>query len=259
MATSPARWSSGARCRLEPEPQKNGKTIRWCRVDVGPEHNDAEGSLARDRLRCAQLRGRRPRRGRAARCGAAGRLRHRRPQDVRPRLRRDDLLGQASSGWATTTTASWCWPTTDLTPGRTRTRCSTCATRCSTSPSPPTAATACRCAVWPGRRRTALDVAFTDPVDRPVPAAVADGYPVELESAACPLFVAVGVTGIDPTRPSPRWLPASRPAGRHAADLAGRRHHQLRDARDRAADPRLRRRPAAGPDRRPAGRRRARS
>ena len=28
---------------FDPEPQKNGKTIRWCRVDVGPEHNDAEG------------------------------------------------------------------------------------------------------------------------------------------------------------------------------------------------------------------------
>ena len=28
----------------EKEPQKNGKTINWCRVDVGPEHNDAEGA-----------------------------------------------------------------------------------------------------------------------------------------------------------------------------------------------------------------------
>jgi len=25
------------------EPQKNGKTINWCRVDVGPAHNDADG------------------------------------------------------------------------------------------------------------------------------------------------------------------------------------------------------------------------
>ena len=28
----------------EDEPQKNGKTIRWCRVDVGPEHNDPDGA-----------------------------------------------------------------------------------------------------------------------------------------------------------------------------------------------------------------------
>ncbi len=52
----------------------------------------------------------------------------------------------------------------------------------------------------------ATGFAFTDPVDRPVPAAKGDGYPVRLESEACPLFVAVSVTGIDPTRPSPLWL-----------------------------------------------------
>ena len=38
--------------------------------------------------------------------------------------------------------------------------------------------------------------------------------------------------------------------GGHASDLARRRRHQLRDARDGAADPRLRRRQAAGTDRR---------
>src|SRR5829696_7558260 len=52
----------------------------------------------------------------------------------------------------------------------------------------------------------ATGVAFTDPVDRPVPAAKGDGYPVRLESGECPLFVALTVTGIDPGRPSPRWL-----------------------------------------------------
>ena len=52
----------------------------------------------------------------------------------------------------------------------------------------------------------ATGVAFTDPVDRPVPLEVTDGYPVVLESDACPLFVAIGVTGIDANRPSPRWL-----------------------------------------------------
>ncbi|HEX3204977.1 MAG TPA: phenylalanine--tRNA ligase subunit beta, partial [Propionibacteriaceae bacterium] len=52
----------------------------------------------------------------------------------------------------------------------------------------------------------ALGVAFTDPVDRPMPAATMKGYPVELQSEACPLFVALTVTGIDPGRPSPRWL-----------------------------------------------------
>ncbi|MET0741561.1 MAG: phenylalanine--tRNA ligase subunit beta, partial [Candidatus Nanopelagicales bacterium] len=29
---------------FEDEPQKNGKAIRWCRVDVGPEHGDSAGA-----------------------------------------------------------------------------------------------------------------------------------------------------------------------------------------------------------------------
>ncbi len=52
----------------------------------------------------------------------------------------------------------------------------------------------------------AFGVGFTDPVDRAVPLETTDGYPVELTDSACPLFVAIRVTGIDPTRPSPRWL-----------------------------------------------------
>jgi phenylalanyl-tRNA synthetase beta chain len=52
----------------------------------------------------------------------------------------------------------------------------------------------------------ALGVAFTDPVDRVVPAETGNGHPVELHSEACPLFVALTVTGIDPGRPTPRWL-----------------------------------------------------
>ena len=52
----------------------------------------------------------------------------------------------------------------------------------------------------------ACAVPFTDPVGHPVPATVEDGHPVRSESDACPLFVAVTVTGVDPRRPSPRWL-----------------------------------------------------
>ena len=61
------------------------------------------------------------------------------------------------------------------------------------------------------------------------------------------------------TRPrrSPDWLATPRAARRDAADLAGRRRHQLRDARDRPADPRLRRRQAPGPARRTTGAARA--
>ncbi|WP_375422748.1 phenylalanine--tRNA ligase subunit beta [uncultured Friedmanniella sp.] len=52
----------------------------------------------------------------------------------------------------------------------------------------------------------ATGVVFTDPVGRPVPASVSSGWPVRLESPACGLFVALTVAGIDPGRPSPRWL-----------------------------------------------------
>lgn len=51
-----------------------------------------------------------------------------------------------------------------------------------------------------------LGLAFTDVVDRVTPATKADGYPVVLDDPACPLFVALTVTGIDPARPTPRWM-----------------------------------------------------
>ncbi len=76
---------------LEKEEQKNGKTINWCRVDVGPDHNDEEGgrgivcgahNFVEGDLVVVSLAGR----------GAARRFRDRRAQDLRPRVRRHDLL-----------------------------------------------------------------------------------------------------------------------------------------------------------------------
>ena len=52
----------------------------------------------------------------------------------------------------------------------------------------------------------AMGVGFADPVALATPPAATDGYPVRSESDGCPLFAAVTVTGIDPSRPSPRWL-----------------------------------------------------
>ncbi len=52
----------------------------------------------------------------------------------------------------------------------------------------------------------AFDVPFHDPADVPVST---DGaaYPVRVDdSAACPVFVTREVTGFDPTRPSPDWM-----------------------------------------------------
>ncbi|TDC48436.1 phenylalanine--tRNA ligase subunit beta [Jiangella ureilytica] len=55
---------------------------------------------------------------------------------------------------------------------------------------------------------TAFGVAFTDPGVRPaLDTAGVDGYPVRVEDASrCPVFAARMVTGFDPTAPSPRWL-----------------------------------------------------
>jgi phenylalanyl-tRNA synthetase beta chain len=49
--------------------------------------------------------------------------------------------------------------------------------------------------------------AYTDPCERPVPPANDEGYPVRVEDrAGCPVFVARTVTGFDPAAPSPDWL-----------------------------------------------------
>jgi phenylalanyl-tRNA synthetase beta chain len=53
----------------------------------------------------------------------------------------------------------------------------------------------------------AFDVAYTDPCDRDVPGRNGDGYPVQVEDpAGCPVFVARTVTGFDPAAPTPDWL-----------------------------------------------------
>ncbi len=48
---------------------------------------------------------------------------------------------------------------------------------------------------------------FRDPADRPVPAADDAGYPVEVDDAeGCPVFVARTVSGFDPTAATPPWM-----------------------------------------------------
>lgn len=53
----------------------------------------------------------------------------------------------------------------------------------------------------------AFDAPYRDPADRPVPAPDADGYSVEIDDpAGCPVFVARTVTGVDPSAPTPDWM-----------------------------------------------------
>ncbi|GAA1144171.1 phenylalanine--tRNA ligase subunit beta [Nocardioides aquiterrae] len=53
----------------------------------------------------------------------------------------------------------------------------------------------------------AFGAPFRDPADRPVPAPNDAGYPVFVDDpAGCPVFVARTVTGLDPAAPTPDWM-----------------------------------------------------
>lgn len=51
-----------------------------------------------------------------------------------------------------------------------------------------------------------LGVPFSDPLTFDTPSERYDGYPVSLESPDCSLFVALTVSGVDPHRPTPDWM-----------------------------------------------------
>ncbi|GAB3262067.1 phenylalanine--tRNA ligase subunit beta [Nocardioides dilutus] len=52
-----------------------------------------------------------------------------------------------------------------------------------------------------------FDAAYTDPANRDVPEPDGDGYPVIIEDpAGCPVFVARTVSGFDPGAPTPEWM-----------------------------------------------------
>lgn len=53
----------------------------------------------------------------------------------------------------------------------------------------------------------AYDAPFRDPADRSVPAADGAGHPVVIDDPhGCPVFVARTVSGVDPTAPTPDWM-----------------------------------------------------
>jgi phenylalanyl-tRNA synthetase beta chain len=185
------------------EPQKNGRTIRWCQVDVGKHNSESglrgivcgarnfnAGDLVVVALPGATLPG--P-------TAIAARKTYGHVSDGMICSARELGLGEDHTGILVLEEA-------DLSPGA------------DAAPVLGLREDVLDIAVTPDRgyclsirglareAAQATSVAFRDPVDRPVPLEVADGYPVERLSEACSLFVALTVTGIDPTRPSPRWL-----------------------------------------------------
>jgi len=201
------------------EPQKNGKTIRWCRVDVGPEHNDPAGQDGQE----GEVP---PSRGIV--CGAhnfavGDLVVVSLPGAVLPggfQIAARKTYGHVSDGMICSAR--------ELGLGDDHRGIMVLDPAAEGGPEPVPGADAAPVlhlhdevldiAVTPDRgyclslrgvareSAQAMDVAFSDPVALPTPAGAVDGYPVRTESAACPLFVAVNVTGVDPSRPSPRWL-----------------------------------------------------
>ncbi|MDN5761009.1 MAG: phenylalanine--tRNA ligase subunit beta [Microlunatus sp.] len=196
------------------EPQKNGKIIRWCRVDVGSEHNQpaddqvpasrgivcgahnfAVGDLVVVALPGAVLTGE---------FTIAARKTYGHLSDGMICSARELGLGEDHDGIIVLAPAAENGP--EPAPGA------------DAAPILHLRDEVLDIAVTPDRgyclslRGLAREAAqatgtrFRDPVDKVTPTEATDGHPVRLESPACPLFVAVSVSGVDPSQPTPRWL-----------------------------------------------------
>ncbi len=199
---------------LVEEPQKNGKTIRWCRVDVGPEHNDpASGVLPA---------------GRGIVCGAhnfavGDHVVVALPGAVLPggfAIAARKTYGHVSDGMICAEdelglgddhTGIIVLPEVV---DRHRLRLGEDAlgvlrVRDEVIEADITPDTGYCLSLRGLARETgqAFGVSFDDPYARPVPPPRQEGYPVRVDDAgACPLFVALTVTGVDPAAPTPRWM-----------------------------------------------------
>ena len=139
----------------------------------------------------------------------ARRLRDRRPEDLRPRQRRDDLLvARARHRRRPRRHPRARRPSAERRRRRGR-RCSACATRCSTSPSRPDRATACRIRGVAREAATAYGVAVPRPGRRSTPLPVdGAGHPGEVaDPTGCrPAGAAHGRPGSTRPPASPLWM-----------------------------------------------------
>jgi phenylalanyl-tRNA synthetase beta chain len=192
------------------EPQKNGKVIRWCRVDVGPEHNDDDG-------------------GRGIVCGAhnfdAGDLVVvSLPGSVLPGpfpISARKTYGHVSDGMICSTKELGTGDDHDgilvldarlegdaaVKPGDDAIELLHLRDHVIEFEINPDRAYALSLRGLAREAALAYGAPFHDPAVREVPTPNDSGYPVRVEAEdGCPVFATRTVTGFDPSAPTPRWL-----------------------------------------------------
>ncbi|HEX6246865.1 MAG TPA: phenylalanine--tRNA ligase subunit beta [Nocardioidaceae bacterium] len=190
------------------EPQKNGKVIRWCRVDVGPEHNDEAG-------------------GRGIVCGAHNFAEGdlvvvSLPGSVLPGpfpISARKTYGHVSDGMICSTKELGIGDDhggilvldprlgPDVKPGDDAIELLHLRDDVIEFEINPDRAYALSLRGLAREAALAYGVPFRDPAVREVPAPNDSGYPVRVEAEdGCPVFATRTVTGFDPSAPTPRWL-----------------------------------------------------
>ena len=195
---------------IDDEPQKNGKVIRWCRVDVGPEHNDDEGA-------------------RGIVCGAhnfavGDLVVVSLPGSVLPGpfpISARKTYGHISDGMICSTRELGTGddhsgilvldPRLDsdaaVKPGDDAIELLHLRDEVIEFEINPDRAYALSLRGLAREAALAYGVPFHDPAVRDVPAPNDSGYPVRVEAEdGCPVFATRTVTGFDPSAPTPRWL-----------------------------------------------------
>lgn len=192
----------------DPEPQKNGKTINWCRVDVGPEHNDPAG----DDLPA----------GRGIVCGAhnfgpGDLVIVSLPGTFLPAMGFEigsrKTYGHVSDGMICSTAELGLPGDAEgilvLEPEQAEPGADAVELLGLNQETLDLEVNPDRGYAWSLRgvaRDTALafGLDFADPADIEVPESAEEAYPVVVEdAAACPVFTTLRVSGFDPTRPTP--------------------------------------------------------
>jgi phenylalanyl-tRNA synthetase beta chain len=189
---------------LVKEDQKNGRTINWCRVDVGPEHNDDDG-------------------GRGIVCGAHNFVEGdlvvvSLPGAVLPggfAIAARKTYGHVSDGMICSgaelgiggdVSGIIVLPSGDAEVGEDAIELLGLGSEVLDLEVNPDRAYALSLRGVARDTALAFGVSFNDPADIEVVSS-GEGYPVRVDdSDACPVFAARAVTGFDPARPTPRWM-----------------------------------------------------